>query len=787
MRKKSPQINSSFLVIFVLFIGVYYPVPFSAQTRSTDSISAIPMLASRDSLFDKKNINIPLRPRIDRKKSIYQRNEATKRAQSFFKKRDVSRRNLLQHSGGSISLGYEYGWLPYAMNSKIPVGNYKAEGDISFSAFNMPLKLNFFYSDVRYNTGLNNNFRISYDINAYKEEQIKKISQELVGYKNEVSNMQEQEQVLKQKLFSMQSQKVKLDLEKNIPKVDKPTYNKPSLNTPGLTGINAPQTPALNQTPSIPFTDSLKIDSLDIKSVSIDSSRIASKGKFTYDTVTTKINEYQAQLNKVQSSLAEKRETINKLQELAKNPLANNPFASKKENFLSGIKKLEIGLCYPTYSTFLVNNLPVKGVNVQHERNNWFTAFTCGTTVSNLLFSAAPVQNILQNTKNLYNTFDFTNLQDGRKIAAVKTGWGKKENTHVHFGFLYGTGLTSYIRNPENNTIPPYGTERNTVVELDIKYEFSKNHSIDVIYGKSTLQDISLGKVDANATIQRLTENNHSNAALIRYNGFLVKSKTRLTYSTRYIEPFFRSFGIAYMRSDNLRHEARVEQQINSKLKYTGTLRYDTDNLLNLYQYKTRMYTWGNSVQWKVNRRLNIRLIYNPVWQHIDTGVDYWKNKNGISNVVVSYVPKTENASVQLTAMYGYYRILSDSFTVNFQNITVTEQTQLNNGVRVGFTSTWYKNSQVDSIFNNTLINVLEGGYQFKKGTVVSIAAKGALYDMKQFQTGFSAKANFGLIRNFAMELQAEKIVTGEYYNLFNQQQSNNFPFYFMGRLIFQW
>lgn len=700
-------------------------------------------------------------------------------------------------SKGNISFGYEYGWLPFASTATVPVGNYKTEGEMEFSAFGFPLRFSFFYSDIKYNTGINNHYKISFDINAYKEEMRKKLGEQQELLKGQLGNTLKQQQIVEKKLLYMEHLKQQMDTDKNL-NLKKPdlSFDKEMLQSK-LSDIQLPDTAglkgkAISYIPSysLPGTDSLKNEYLDKVSGLQDSAMgniKSAKNKIPYDSVTAQINNYRKQLNEMKSTVAETKEKIDKLQEIAKNPTAVSPMAGKKEKFMAGIKKFEVGLCYPSYSTFLVSNMPVKGLNIQYEKNEWFTAFTYGTTVNTLLFSPDPVRNILDNTKNLYNFFDFNNVEAGRKIIAAKTGFGAKEKTHFYVGLLYGLGSNSYISNSENSKILR-GREQNTVIEVDAKYEVNKNHSFDLIYGKSSIRDLTFLVEEYNNAIDQITSDFRSNAAIFRYNGYINKTKTKLTVSSRLIDPFFRSFGVAYMRSDNLRHELKLEQPIKSKLKYTMSLRYDEDNLLNLYQYKTRLYTWGNNLQWKMGKRTTIRVAYNPVIQNIKTGEAIIKNNNSITNVVLTYVPKTKSVSMQNTAVYSYYNLTTDSQQINFQNIMFSQQIQFRNGFRSGLTSSWYKNNLTDSLSNNSIISVLEGGYTSKKGNSISVAGKAALFKMKQLQGGFSIKGGFKVYKKLSMELQVERLVAGEFYNTYNIQNGlGNFPYYSSAKLTYKW
>lgn len=778
------NINSASRIITIILFLFYSALPVClGQDFGKDSIRfkfpvSVGDSTAKNKFYENMEVQIPFLPDSFK----FSKTDLTKDFKSKLPKLDLKKYLTPSFkTKGTISLGYEYGWLPYATQEKIPAGNYRAEGEVEFSVFNMPLKLNFFYTNARYNSGISNHFRLSYDVNAYKDEMLKKISEEQTVLKNSLEGNLKQQQLLEQKLLYLQNQKQQMDINKSDPDSYRELKFNNSLTETFLSDSLALNKPELElQTPDFP-NDSLSkaLHNTGTIQDSLDSV----KGKIPYDSLNTLINDYKKQIAEVQSLAKDARDKIETLKALSKNPLANSSFNSKKDKYLSGIKKLEVGMCYPSYSSFLVNNMPVKGVNIQYEKDDWFTAFTYGVTVNNILFSPDPAKNTLENTRNLFNFFDFGNVEGGRRIVAAKTGWGSREKTHFHLGFLYGLGAASYISNT-NAVNPIIEKERNLVVEVDVKYHINPNHSFELLYGKSSIKDLSHPSSEYNS-LRELSF--RSNAATCRYNGYLPKTKTRFILSNRLVDPFFRSFGVAYMSSDNLRYELKAEQPISSKIKYTTKFRYDEDNLLNLYSYKTYLYTWGNNLQWKVSRRITLRLAYNPVLQEVKTGSLTTGTENNISNLLISYVPKTRNVQMQTTAIYSYYNISSDSLNIRFQNFTYTQQLQFRRGFRTGISSSWFKDDLVDSLNNNALITVLDAGQVFKNGSSLTIAGKLACYETDNVQGGFSIKASLNVFKRIGFELQAERLVKGEFYNTYNLEQNiNDFPYYFLGRIIYK-
>src|SRR5690606_15695329 len=98
---------------------------------------------------------------------------------------------------------------------------------------------------------------------------------------------------------------------------------------------------------------------------------------------------------------------------------------------------------------------------------NFYIAATHGKTINNIFFTNNLVNNNLNAVRNLYNFFDFNNIEDGRKVTALKLGYGSKEGTHLFVGGLYGVGRVSYFDSLRTDV------ERNLVLEMDgrVKYK----------------------------------------------------------------------------------------------------------------------------------------------------------------------------------------------------------------------------------------------------------------------------------------------------------------------------
>ena len=326
--------------------------------------------------------------------------------------------------------------------------------------------------------------------------------------------------------------------------------------------------------------------------------------------------------------------------------------------------------------------------------------------------------------------------------------------------------------------------ESNLVVELDGKYKFSEQLSVDVILGKSSLNEGDLTSQQISKAFNEIFSNYRSYAALVRANLSIKKTSTKITFTTRWIDPYFKSFGIGFLRSDNLRYEVKVEQPITSKIKYTISYRREEDNLLKLYDYKNTLQSINNMLNLKINRQFNIRLIYAPLFRELKSGATIIKDQNNISTAILSYTPKMKKGNVVFNALYSKYIISGDSVDINFENFTFTDQFQFKSGFTTGLNVSWFKNNLKDTLDNNTYLGVVDVGFKSKKGHSFTIGGKAAYKNTVEIQYGFVAKINLKIYKGLYWEAQAEKVLVGDYYNSFITEQIEKFPYYCNSRLV---
>jgi hypothetical protein len=752
-------------------------VPAGKQTSKSDSLSL------------KKGIGqqLPLKDSTQSKNSLSNRLGLSD-SSNLLKKVEHSVK-----SSGNVSYGYDYGVVPFTTSSSLPLGFNKTEGNMKIEALGLPVDVSYYYSDMKAVSGLRNYYRISFDSKKYQENMRNKTSGQLEQEKAKLGSLYQARGVLERKLYYLKSMPEPSALEQGMGNsfdysgiVKSPALPKDSVKIPGN------QNKLLSD--SLSKSEKGSTDSLS-KSMSKEKHEADSVMAFRklyehkYDSVQRVIVKYQKEYDQIQWDIMYAQKMIRQMENADKMLGSQTaPYLGKTNNLLLAVKKLDIGLCYPNNSTFLISGAAIRGVNLEMENNDFYFSFTHGKTMSNLLYTNNLVQNSLSNMQNLYNFFDFNKVNDSRRVTAIKFGPGKKDGTHLHFGILYGFGSTSYV---SDQTIIPTGNgyEKNYVIELDGKVVLNKNNALDLVYGKSAVLQSSSLTGDFQKGTSLLSSSLRSNAALARFTSIISKTKTKVTLTTRYVDPFFQSYGVGFMRPDNFRYEIKAEQTITQKIRLTCFFRKEQDNLLSLYNYNTNLTTIGANLNIKLSRWLTIRAGYSPVLQTVTTKDNSYNlsNSNNISTLVATVTPHSKKIKTSFNALYSYYNLSNVAQKTEFQSMSVNNTTMLKSGFRLLSSASWFHSSIVDTSGNNTTLIVEELSYTLRKGATLTIGGKAAHNSVLDWQYGYLLRAMVPVVKHLSLEGSFEKLVIGDFYNSFNRDQVSAFPYYSSIKVIYHW
>jgi hypothetical protein len=187
----------------------------------------------------------------------------------------------------------------------------------------------------------------------------------------------------------------------------------------------------------------------------------------------------------------------------------------------------------------------------------------------------------------------------------------------------------------------------------------------------------------------------------------------------------------------------------------------------------------------KITRKLNIRLIYIPLFRKLRYDDRVITDRNQIATGVISWLHKAKKFTAQFNSLYSIYQVTGDSSNINFQNLAYTQQFIFKTGFKSDLNVTWFKNNLSDTLGNDTYLGLLEFGFVSKKHNSISIGGKIAYKNNTGTQYGFSLKSLVRVYKNLSAEAEISKIIIGDYYNSFNQEKIKSFPYYCKAQLSF--
>lgn len=660
--------------------------------------------------------------------------------------------------GGSITNQFDYGAIPYYMASNsFPANLFKSNGNVNIRFAKIPLIADYFYSNPKYISGLNNYFTIRFDVDAFKKIMNNDYLDKTKVLKTKMDSLSFENQKLKQQLALLENQKMNKSGDINFGNYQIPSPDSLSFSKDSLSIVNKKD--SMNIKPYLNSADSLKniYSGLDTSSKNISN-------------LKNKIADTQKAIDLLKQKIA-----------VVENPtqgISPGSYFSQNKILkgLEGFKRFEVGMCYPSYSTFMINQMAIKGVNAKYELKNVFINASAGKTVIN--YSLQPSNNaILNQVQNLTSLFDWGKNPNEKKIGAVKIGVGKENKNYIAIGGLFGKGTTS----PNTTDI-----KSNYVIEMDGRYIF-KFLNFEVAAAKSFLTDKNSSPINSElaGNSQKTSWDKSLQGKIF---GTLPKVKTKFSFLYRIVEPYFKSFGIGFMRSDIQRYETKLEQPIGSKFKIGFNYRRDEDNLKKLFNYKTILENFTYLAKIKLlKKRMDVTLNYIEIHQRINNSMvsENLIIKSNIKTVIVSYSPRLRKFQSTNTFICNVYELNDGVQKDQLKNYSFSSFNQYRKW-QLNSLNAFIHNTIKDSLnFTNAINNTLEIGYVFSEKFRLGVGGKHAYeLDTKFSEFGYSGTLSLKLHKLINIEIKAEKLVIGDFINTLNYSGIRQFPYYGYVKLI---
>ncbi|HWY99103.1 MAG TPA: hypothetical protein VNY36_08465, partial [Bacteroidia bacterium] len=163
-------------------------------------------------------------------------------------------------------------------------------------------------------------------------------------------------------------------------------------------------------------------------------------------------------------------------------------------------------------------------------------------------------------------------------------------------------------------------------------------------------------------------------------------------------------------------------------------------------------------------------------------------NHNSICNGVLTYAPVTHGINTAFNLSYNYYKLTTDTQTVELQNFSFSNLTRFKNSLSNNISVSWFKASPADSLNNDVWMMSDELGFTFKHGLMINVGGKAAYSPLNySWQYGYLFKIKIPLVKHLSCDISGEKLVLGDFYNSFDILQIEKFPYIMQGRITMTW
>ncbi len=690
------------------------------------------------------------------------------------RKKKVNLKSLFEIDGGTINTSYSYGLLVGYIDtsSSRPLQSFRTNGDFNINVATVPVRFAFNYNTLKNPFGVNNYFRASIDMEKYKEkqrlqreklqgisakkiEESQKIQQGLVGKLGYA-------EVLKKRIkdeIDIQRDKIVMD-ESALSRVE--SQFKDSMETRLSSADSLKYASASNKADSLRNQLSERKEELD-KLLSI-----YDKLENVYSRLT--------QLNKVQDSV----QSFYSTQKSKYSSINANGVSSVADNFLGNVTKLDIGLTYPKTTALSANSIPIKGVDFEYQKNNWFTAVSAGITMNNLMVTNDLVQSKLLYSQNMFNLFDFQNIRQKRLLTMIKTGYGTKETTHLFVGVRYTNKAITPgdLQGDSSDVVPSLGLE----LDCRLKSKHLKGTVFDLVYGKTSNTTIQSDSTYLKP-IFSLFSAYRTHVGLLKVTQSIQKLKTTLSGSLRWIDPKADMASIGVLQPNNVRAEFSTKHTISNGFSFGTNYRKDRNNIDNHLDSTVHLRLIGGTITGTVFNQLDVFANLNYLTQTVSRNTS--ASETSTDNYMYSFGGSThykigefKNA---VTLAYNDYLISTMNDKGRYKNLSFQNLSKLKNGQN-SFSINYFKVSSTDSLPEKTIIIGDELSYKGEK-TQLKLGLK--LSYSKEFgdDYGFKFELNRVVYSNLSFNVKVEKFILGNFYSSYDLDRFNRFPYSIMTQL----
>ncbi|MBL1281090.1 MAG: hypothetical protein COA33_012490 [Fluviicola sp.] len=689
---------------------------------------------------------------------------------------------------GELNNGMDYGLLVGYVDtsSSRPFRVLNSNADLQVTSLGLPLNVSYSYSNFRNPLGVNNYFRISVDTDKLKQKSEQKKS-ELIGNVdsqiNDVKNIKSQltgklgyGEILMERLDrEINSQKKRLESQKSELQELKSSQVIDSTNVSSKIKDS--------------IMSSSKLDSLERKYS--QAQKAYQKTIALYDTIYTlysKAKGVYTRYSNIEQELEEKKEFLNDYSGLVSKKNIETKLESeavgRKSGIINDIKTLDIGLTYPKTTALSNNSVPIKGLHLELQRKKWYSSVSVGTTVNNLFVSNDIVQNKLVNTQNLFNQFDFQSITEKGFLVNIISGYGTKEGSHIFLGVRHLSNSRVDLALYNNPSTPVKTPSLGLEIDTRIIPRFLPDTKIDFVYGK-TSQTSKLIDGTRKSVVNSLFSNDRTNTGLVKIIQPIKRLKTRITASARWIDPSADMRSLGVLQPNNFRYELRSRHTITRRLNVGLNYRRDQNNVARTSDSTINLNIIGGEINGQIGRIISYFGTVNYLTQStMSNSLEFDRKNNYMLGAGISYQYELNDTKNAITFSYNDY-LITDSISTNlFRNIGVQNLTFFRKG-KNSFSVSYFKSGSDDFEESEAIIIGEEYVYGMKR-VKINVGVKFAYNNRLKNDIGFKAGLIASLTDFIEFSLSAEKLILGNFYNSYDRQRFDNFPYAILSNIKFK-
>ena len=230
--------------------------------------------------------------------------------------------------------------------------------------------------------------------------------------------------------------------------------------------------------------------------------------------------------------------------------------AGKFNRFIDGISRFDVGLSSLPSAHFSNNAIPIQGIKVRGKYQNWSYNLAAGLTVPNQLFSNQALDQVLNNTANLFNLSNFYQVNTTRFASAATVEYGEADRNSVFIEEFYtGPSFEGFK--------PVSGVGSSNAVNIGGNYTpgFAKNLTLTGTLGYS----VNFGDTAETSAADRL-----ASGAGLKYR--FIKARGEFAAKYKNIGSGYNGFSQGIYISGIKHYESSYRQAIGNRLvtKLTG-------------------------------------------------------------------------------------------------------------------------------------------------------------------------------------------------------------------------